>query len=43
LNPALPDDDFDAAVVIAPAHFDQHIQMFWSGLEYNRSTRRQLE
>jgi hypothetical protein len=24
LNPALPDDDFDAAVRIAQAEFDQH-------------------
>ena len=24
LNPALPDDDFDAAVLIAQAEFDQH-------------------
>jgi alpha-beta hydrolase superfamily lysophospholipase len=24
LNPSLPDDDFDAAVRIAQAHFDQH-------------------
>ena len=30
LNPALPDDDFDAAVRIAQAEYDQGSPMLWS-------------
>ena len=32
LNPPLPDDNFEAAIRIAQAHFDQHRPQSWSGL-----------
>ncbi|MGA2256842.1 MAG: hypothetical protein ABSG53_19500 [Thermoguttaceae bacterium] len=45
LNPALPDDDFDAAVRIAQTEFDQHhpdvvVDSSWGGANQLNDLRR---